>query len=264
MSQISISVKKANGDVMISKTSSNLVNMMYNYEYQPGDSIHLECSEYNVYMYIRLDDAMAASFILLTEPFTFPIPLGEKHSVYSPKTFIGSLHILSARLATAEEISAYKNLACNVYDHQGNKSCFPHASANVETRDEAAFAARNAIDGFTTNDGHGEWPFGSWGINRRDDAEITIEFGRTVDVDKIVIFLRADFPHDNYWKTVDFVCSDGSTLTVHLEKTEAGQTIMLNEAKKVGWIKMCNLIMSDESSPFPALTQLEIYGCDNR
>lgn len=44
-----------------------------------------------------------------------------------------------------------RNLAKNVMDQHGETNCYPHASANVETRGEAVFAARNAIDGV-----HGE------------------------------------------------------------------------------------------------------------
>lgn len=59
------------------------------------------------------------------------------------------------------------------------------------------FAARNAIDGVVANDSHGRWPYESWGINMQDDAELTLDFGRAVDFDRIVLYTRADFPHDN-------------------------------------------------------------------
>lgn len=57
----------------------------------------------------------------------------------------------------------------------------------------------NAIDGVTENRSHGEWPYASWGINRQDDAKIRLDFGRPVEVDTIVLYTRADFPHDNWW-----------------------------------------------------------------
>ena len=44
--------------------------------------------------------------------------------------------------------------------------------ANVETRGEAVFAARNAIDGIYENDAHGIWPYQSWGINRDPNAAL--------------------------------------------------------------------------------------------
>lgn len=55
----------------------------------------------------------------------------------------------------------------NPYDSHETKGIYPHAQANVETRGEAVFAARNAIDGVFANWSHGEWPYQSWGINMR-------------------------------------------------------------------------------------------------
>ncbi len=80
------------------------------------------------------------------------------------------------------------------------------------------FAAQNAIDGVTANNYHGEWPYESWGINRQDDAKIRIDFGRKVRVNRILLYTRADFPHDNWWEQVSFTCSDGSSMELQMEK----------------------------------------------
>ena len=42
------------------------------------------------------------------------------------------------------------------------------------------------------------------GINQQLDAALKIEFGREVLLDKVILTLRADFPHDNYWQQVTF------------------------------------------------------------
>ena len=63
---------------------------------------------------------------------------------------------------------------------------------NVETRGEAVFAARNAIDGVYENDAHGIWPYQSWGINRDPNAALTLDFGRPVTIDELRLTLRAD------------------------------------------------------------------------
>lgn len=52
----------------------------------------------------------------------------------------------------------------------GETTYYPHATANVETRNEAVFAARNTIDGQINNQGHGVWPYESWGTNRFTEA----------------------------------------------------------------------------------------------
>lgn len=67
----------------------------------------------------------------------------------------------------------------------------------------------NAIDGITAAACHGEWPYESWGINQRADAAIKLEFGRTVEADRIILYTRADYPHDNWWKKATVTFSDG-------------------------------------------------------
>ena len=56
------------------------------------------------------------------------------------------------------------------------------------------FAARNAIDGFKENRHHGGWPNQSWGPEKRNDLWWQVNFGREVEIDKLVITIRADFP----------------------------------------------------------------------
>ena len=140
---------------------------------------------------------------------------------------------------------------------------YPHASANVETRGEAVFAARNAIDGCIATLSHGEWPYESWGINRQDDAEFTLDFGREVSFDRIVLYTRADFPHDNWWTEATFTFSDGSSETVTMDKKVQEPHIFDISREGIRWIKLGNLIKADDPSPFPALVQIEVYGKDN-
>ena len=243
-------------------SGENETNLVYTSEYREGDRIVLESSASACFLMLQVDDALGSALIYLKENHLFyTIPFGEKRICYSPKVFSGNRHLICVRVATDAEIGAYRNLALNVADQQSNTFCFPHAHANVETRDESVFAARNVIDGVKENRSHGEWPYHSWGINRRDDAEITIEFGRDVCVDKVVLTLRADFPHDNWWKQVTLRFSDGETMVCDLVKTGAGQTIPF-EPRTVSWIRLEQLIKSDEPSPFPALTQFEVYGSE--
>lgn len=53
----------------------------------------------------------------------------------------------------------------------------------------------------------------------RDDVEMTVDFGRVVETDKIVLFTRADFPHDNWWRQVHLNFSDGTDLVWDMEKS---------------------------------------------
>lgn len=259
-----LTLKVLRADMTTGAVSSaeNEVNLVYTSEYQDGDNIVLESSASECFLVFQADDALGSALIYMKDnSFWYKIPFGEKRICYSPKPFTGNRHLISVRVATEAEISAYRNLALNVADQQSNTFYFPHAHANVETREESVFAARNVIDGVKENRSHGEWPYQSWGINQRADAEITVEFGRQVEIDKVVIYLRADFPHDNWWKQVTLRFSDGETMVCDLVKTGAGQTITF-EKRTVEWIRLEQLIKSDEPSPFPALTQFEVYGTE--
>lgn len=232
-------------------------------EYQEGDQIICTFPETGRFYVVRIDDTMDEALVYVTkEEVVFDIPFEEKKTSYNPKAFTGERHYLTLRPAKAFEVSAYRNLAQNTMDQHGDPGCYPHASANVETRGEAVFAARNAIDGVVANLSHGNWPYESWGINRQDDAEMTLEFGRPVDFDTIVLYTRADFPHDNWWVEATLSFSDGSTEVVKMEKSIESHSFAIAK-KGITWIKLGNLIKADDPSPFPALTQIEVYGTES-
>lgn len=229
-------------------------------EYEEGDRIIFTVPEINRFYVARADDTLDEAFIYVAEDtLVYEIPFGEKKTSYNPKAFAGRRHYLTIRYAMDYEIKAYRNLAVNVMDQHTYSGYYPHAHANVETRGEAVFAARNAIDGVTANLSHGNWPYESWGINRQDNAALTLEFGRPVDIDRIVLYTRADFPHDNWWEKVTFTFSDGSTDTAELQKSAEPHSIMIKK-KAVTWLVLGQLIKADDPSPFPALTQIEVYG----
>lgn len=235
------------------------VSLVYCQKYEPGDRIILETSVEAAFVWLQMDDALGRELVYITGNVEYIIPFGERKINLSPKVFYGNRHLLYARLAKDYDIAGYRNLARNVYDQHQIMDCYPHAAANVETRGETVFAAQNAIDGVVVNNCHGEWPYQSWGIDRREDALIKIEFGRTVEIDRIVLYTRADFPHDNWWKSVNFTFSDESMLEMKMEKSALPHEIQF-PAKQVSWLEMNHMVKSEEPSPFPALTQIEVYG----
>lgn len=221
----------------------------------------MESSEKNCFLWLQVDEVLGRSMVYLKDTMEYVIPFGEKRLNKSPKAFCGEEHFLWVRCAKEFERKAYRNLAQNVNDQAEIATCYPHVSANVETRGEAIFAAVNVIDGVTANEGHWKWPFQSWGINRREDAAIRIDFGREVEIDRIILYTRADFPHDNWWERATICCSDGSQEQISMEKSVLPHEFLIPK-RKVTWIELSNLIKSDDPSPFPALTQIEVYGND--
>ena len=125
-----------------------------------------------------------------------------------------------------------------------------------------AFFARCVIDGVRENTSHGIWPYCSWGIDRRDDAEIELHFGRKIKTNKMILVTRADFPHDSWWDEARLTFSDGSELIVPLKKTKDPQEITY-DWKVIESVKLDRLIKNQEDpSPFPALSQWEVYGVE--
>ncbi len=256
---VSIQIKDNKGQVKFQARGQQECWIHANAEYEEGDRICLGYPGEPCFLWFQADDAMPETLLYVKGAYELPVPFGEDRKGYSPKSFSGSCHYLHARVASEEEIYAYRNLALNPLDSHLNETCYPHASANVETRNEAVFAARNAIDGVLANSFHGEWPHNSWGINRDPNAELYLDFGREVEVDRLVIYLRADFPHDNWWKEATVEFSDGSSLLLHFVKTGEAQETRF-PAKRIKSLTFKNLIKAEEESPFPALTQIQVYG----
>lgn len=256
---LTLTVFDKDNNVICQATGDDFVDLVCLRNYEEGDRIVLETSEKNVYVNWQVDDALGSAFVYLVDDVDYIIPFGEKRISMSPKVFNGDRHYLYAEAAREDEITAYRNLALNPADQHRDVTAYPHATANVETRGESVFAAKNAIDGVRANLSHGEWPYQSWGINRQDDAAMKVDFGRKIRTNKVVLYTRADFPHDNWWVQVTLKFSDGSSEDFALEKSVRGHVLTFPE-KEITWIELCNLIKADDPSPFPALSQIEVYG----
>lgn len=257
--KLTMSVYNKQGEVLSAGSAENLVTLIHSSEYQEGDYIVFTCSVPGFYE-IMFEDTMPPSIVYVPEKAVFHIPFGLMPRIgYSPRAFTSVQHLLTARAANPAFVTARRNLALNPYDQHGETGMFPHAAANVETRNEALFAARNAIDGMYANHCHYPYPFQSWGINQDPDAELKIEFGIPVDLDSVVLTLRADYPHDSHWiqATVEF--SDGSREIIKLEKSDLPQEFPIQK-KAITWLVLKELIKAEDESPFPALTQIETWG----
>lgn len=259
MAVLSLKVLDKDSNTVCVNSGEDFVDLVCTHTYEEGDRIVLETSEKKLHVKLQVDDALGEAFVYITDNVSYQIPFGEKRINMSPKVFSGNKHYLYAEVAREDEVTAYRNLALNPADQHCDVPCFPHATANVETRGESVFAAKNAIDGVRANLSHGEWPYESWGINRQDDAEMTVDFGRKVRVDKVVLYTRSDFPHDNWWKQVTLKFSDGSEVLFPMEKSNRAHVLTF-PAKEIDRVTLCNLIKADDPSPFPALTQIEVYG----
>lgn len=257
--ELTVAVLDKNGTIISSASSENLVSLVHKPRYHKGDSIVFTTSKPGFYE-LRLEDTLPPAIVYVKDKAVFYIPFGTMERVsYSPRSFKSVQHLITATVANPAIVAARRNLALNPLDQHGDTGMFPHACANVETRNEALFAARNAVDGIFANHSHYPFPYQSWGINKNPQAELTISFGVPVILDEIILTLRADYPHDSHWTKVTVAFSDGSEEELSLEKSDMPQALSI-APRTVTSLTLKELIKADDESPFPALTQIEAWG----
>ena len=258
-------------------TKGATIKTEYNGGLSPGDKIKIRVDGGNT-IALQLNPTLKESLLYLpNRSFTFTIPTKRELQMgYAPNVFQGDKHLISVRELEEDEFCAKRNIALNSHDLRKKTGAYPHASANFVTREEPCFYERNAIDGETNNQGHGPYPYHSWAGGARNDLEYTLDFGREVEIEKLVFFLRADFryddftkkPHDSYWKKLDIQFSDGEIIeatfslnhTGLTSKNEKGIEVFLKTKKKTKKIKLINFTQVTERLGFAALTQIEVYG----
>lgn len=231
------------------------------YKYEAGDRIVVTVENEGCYFMVQMDETLVPSLVYLSQnSWEYQIPFTESARKASIETsFQSKRHHLMVRKAYDFEIHNYQNLSFNAHDQKEESSAYPHAVANVETRDDAVFFAKNAIDGRYGNLSHGSYPFASWGINQQKDAAWTVYFGRKVKTDWIRLLFRGDYPHDSYWTEITLHFSDGEELTVVTTNSLAFQDIKF-PVRETEYVTVKNLKKATDDSPFPALTQIEIFG----
>lgn len=166
----------------------------------------------------------------------------------------------AAKTSLLSKKPGYANLAVNKKNDKGDFAPHPIASSNSECRHEIAFAAMNAIDGNADNKGHGGG-FPSWGPEQRKDLWFQIDFGKQVYVDRIDLFIRADFPHDTFWHDTTVVFSDGTSEKIQIQKTADRQTFVLEQPRAILWLRFTDLVQ-DEPIGWAAWTEVEVYGIE--
>ena len=251
---------------VVSKKSS--AALVVDREYQPGDRIVFGGPQR---MAARVSDSMPECVIYLaTSPgsASYEIPYGTEEkqtgSAYAPESFAGKSHRITVRALNKPELKGYRNLAlnpCDVRETEGTTvQLFPHASTNSVSRSLFDFGARNAIDGVTKNGHHGVWPYQSWGPQLRTDLWWKLDFGRPVELDKVRLMVRADFPHDSYWKTAKIEFSDGSHVDLQIGSSAEFQDFPFRK-RRVSWLRITDLVPADPTR-WCSFIEVEAWGRD--
>ncbi len=246
-------------------------------ELSEGDRIRVSLANCE-FIAVKLDETLKESIVWVpNKSFEFLVPSANQlRCGYHPDAFKGEVHRISVREAEDSEIYGYRNIALNSHDRHASVKFFPHATANFVTREDPCFYERNAIDGEINNQGHGRYPYHSWAGGARNDLEYVLDFGREVEIDKLVFYLRADFkhdaktgiPHDSYWKSIDIEFSDGEVIRGEFKldnsdlnpENSKGQVLTF-EKKTTRAIKLFNFTQISEVLSFAALTQIEVCSC---
>lgn len=282
-----VQIKLIRGKNVIASGSDSL---SYSGSLTAGDVIEIS-SDYR-YLNVNLFEDIGEQLVYSpTGRFTFQVPSAASQAIYSANTFKGTTHTFTASVASDSDVAqADRNLAVNPYDYMyvdekndqnassllavtdsaavegGQVAVYPHAYANRVTRNEVGFYARNAIDGSAESDGHGNYPYQSWGYNQAADAEFVVYFGREVTLNKLAFVLRADYSgtkeHDTYWQDATVEFSDGSTYLAEFTKTGDRQEFDLGKEVSTSSvrIKSMNAVQSTSSENYAALTEFEAYG----
>ena len=256
---ITVRLQDASGNTVSEASSPILAMLDVRYRaYQPGDVLVVECpSDRDIEL--MLDKSLTPSIVRIpTGHMEFPIPFEVAREPYGQEAFSGDCHWAYARTIDPREEKNWRNLALNSHDLESTNQSYPHALTNSGATNPR-FLARNAIDGIFQTCHHGRFPYESWGINGRDDAWLRVEFGRPVRAETVVLFLRADFPHDSWWKSARITCSDGFEQTVELNKTGAPQEFRIGP-RMVEWACISNLEKADDPAQWPALSQMRVIG----
>jgi hypothetical protein len=272
---IHISVQDKNGIEIAgsgagaSVASATSASLAFEHEYQPGDHIVLRGPQR---IAMRLDQNFSECLLYLPDSslgkFDYELPFGRAEeqtgSAYAPGSFAGKSHRVTARVLSGSERAGYRNLALNPCDSlqpEGEPApAFPHSSTNSYARNLFDFAARNAIDGVEQNGHHGVWPYQSWGPEQRLDLWWMLDFGRPVELDKIRLMIRADFPHDSYWKSAVVEFSDGSLLPIQITSSAELQEFRFSK-RQVSWFRITRLVPKDPAK-WCGFVEVEAWGDD--
>ena len=259
---INLKLIRENGDVKF-KSYGNEIDEHFHGEYEPGDKFRIELCD-SAFVKLKLDPTLAESIVYVPDGnFEFSVPFDrEREACYAPGAFGGDDHRIVVSEPTEAEVYEERLISLNSHDRHNVPKYYPHAVANFVTREDPCFFERNAIDGVIDNSNHGFFPYHSWGGGLREDLEFELHFGQDTEVSRVVLFLRADFPHDTYWKECDVEFSDGTSVHANLIGTAEGQVVEF-EPKTTEMIKLTGFKqqrLEDGSLSFAALTQIEVYG----
>lgn len=238
-----------------------------------GDTVVVTLPEGVTHIGFTLNPKLGESIIYCPDgTFTYEIPPVGTLVTTMNKRYSYNANLITARVLTDEELAQKRNLAENVYDYVNNAGIpsditnqYPHATASSEFSYNWGCLAKNAIDGFRNNKGHGTYPVQSWGPENTEIPWFEIDFGRPVMAEELGILIRYDLPHDTYFMsaTVSVTYEDGTvdSQMIHIQCVSDEQIFKLKFDKPITSIRLKNLI-AVQSDSWAAFTEVAVYGTE--
>ncbi len=257
---LSLKVIDKQGKVLFSEKGKDQIDCIYHGEFHDGECIRVDSTE-SEYIEVSFDETLKESIIYIPhQKFVYEILKQYNGICFDEEAFGGNSHRLIVRIPSEAELYGYRNISLNAYDMHGAKESYPHAYANYVTRNDPNFFERNAINGVIRPEDHAGYPYSNWAGGARSDLKFYIDFGTEVEIDKFIFYLRADFPHDSYWNSIDILLDDGTLVTGEFKATGEGQAVILPESKRTSKVQLKNFKQPTEPLSWAGLTQIEVYG----
>ncbi len=257
-------------------SGEGIVNLYVPVKYETGDKVKVKLPDGVKYVGFTLSAKMGESIVYCPDGvFEYVVPDTSNMVTTISRDYANTTNYLTARLLTDDELGEKRNLAENAYDYTNNQSVqsditgqYPHISASSEwenAKGEPHFYARNAIDGFTANMGHGGYPVQSWGPANSGSQWFTLDFGRGVNADELGIVIRYDVGHDTWFSSAKVVATfeDGTTgeQNITIAWTGKEQIFNLEFDRPVTKLQL-NSLVPDSSGGWAAFTEVAVYGSE--
>ena len=267
----------ASSDKAYKDAARGILQLYVPVRYETGDSVTVTLPKGETYIGFTVSPKMGESIIYCPEgTFTYVFPDVSTMATTISKVYANTANYVTIRILTSEELSEKRNLAENAYDYaektveqEEMSHQYPHATASTEWENSPGqpfFYAKNAIDGFENNRGHGNYPVQSWGPATDPGQWLEIDFGRPVNAEEVGIVIRYDMPHDTYFESavVQVTYEDGTTSeeTIILQCVGTEQIYVLDIIDKpMTKLRLMELV-AHQAGGWAAITEVKVYGTE--
>ena len=264
---ITATIKSKSGNYEITEEGEGTVSITAEKKPSAGDVVTAVIN--GNYLKVQANGQSKTAIVYLPDG-VFQYTMPSNASVYMDPEFKNKPFSFTFGIPTREELLEDRNIVLNPFDGTDKKAAFyPHATSSNVYDQSGQFIPRNAIDGYITNKGHGNYPYESWGPNSdvKKSDHFTVSLGREVLVSSLTLYLRADGfgssnSHDAYFSTIVLEFSDGTKVTVNPEKTAKKQEFDFDPVM-TSYVKLTGFVTDKSNSQgWAAITEVIVTGHD--